>query len=1221
MNDANTAGKVGILAAHGYSSVPSAVNSFGKPLWQTETSTIDDAFDGSISNALMWAVNIHEYMTKAGANAWHYWWLQSAGADSGGLTDQFGIPAKRMYALGNYSKFVRPDFYRIGATNDGSVLVSAYKDPVSGKFAIAAINTNTVPMVETFHLKDFTPSVVTPWITSESLSLAPQAGWAISGSSFVYALPARSVVTFVGQVAPGSQPEILSQPQSIRGAAGAGATFSVLALAGSPLSYQWRVNGTNIVGETNATLSLRNLQVADTGNYTVVVNTAAGSVTSNAAFLKVMAVGIVPGYLLREVYRDISGYTISSLTNHLKFRSAPDQTDRVGSIESTGFGTNYGVRLSGFIMAPTSGNYTFYIASDDQSELYLSSDENSSRKARIAFEPQYNNQRDWTGITRRNPASPENRSAAIPLTAGQAYYVEILHKQGGGGEHVAVAWQKPGDPPPVTGEAPISGDYLSYADPALQPPRIASQPPNQTVLLGSTANFAVSALSQSSLSYQWRFNGVDIPNAIQATFSLTNVRQAQAGTYTVVVSNVNGSLTSDAATLSLVIASTTTGFLQREVYRDVPGTSVSSLTNHPKFPNAPDQVNQISSIESKDLGDDYGVRLSGFIKAPASGSYTFYISSDDQSELYLSTDASPANKVRIAENPGWNNSRDWVGTDRRNAASPENRSAAISLTAGQSYYIEVLHKEGSQGDHVEVAWRKPGDAAPANGSSPIGSAYLSYTRLVPYVEPPAITTQPLSQSVVVGTSTSFSVAATGAAPLHYQWRFGGVNINGATNATLTLVNIRSVDGGDYTVLVTNPASALISDAARLSVAKLEQTIAFDAIGAKTFGDAPFPLTAAASSSLPVSFSIVSGPATIAGNTVTIHGAGLVTVRAAQPGNDQYSAAPNVDQSILVNKASQSIVFPTIGSRIFGTSPFTITATANSGLPVGFLVVSGPAALQGNQLTLTNPGIVAVRAFQPGDLNYLPATDVEQSFLVEKAGQAIAFSPISNRSIIDPPFIISATASSGLPVTLTVVDGPASIAASTITLTNLGTVIVRAAQPGNDQYSAAPEVDQSFTVTKAAQAINFTSHPNMTFGDAPFELNASSTSGLPVTFNIISGPATISGSTATSTGVGTVIVRASQSGDANYSAAPDVEQSFSVVGAVVASISQLTFSPQGEFSFVFTGESGRSYNLEVSNDLTVWTVLDTRFNANGTLQFRESTAAGFQQRFYRVIPKP
>ncbi len=199
MSDSNTAGAVGIMAAHDYGGLNVALDNYGKPFWETETSTFDP-FDGGITNAMYWAVEIHDFLTISQVNAWHYWWLIPAGSDNEGLTDAFGNPAKRMYVLGNYSRFIRPNYYRIDADNNNvNSLVSAYKEPTSGKFAIVAINTNVINLPQNFSFTNFMPIAVTPWVTSANASLTSNAPTAVVNGSFNYILPPMSVVTFVGQ--------------------------------------------------------------------------------------------------------------------------------------------------------------------------------------------------------------------------------------------------------------------------------------------------------------------------------------------------------------------------------------------------------------------------------------------------------------------------------------------------------------------------------------------------------------------------------------------------------------------------------------------------------------------------------------------------------------------------------------------------------------------------------------------------------------------------------------------------------------------------------------------------------------------------------------------------------------------------------------------------------------------------------------------------------------
>jgi hypothetical protein len=116
------------------------------------------------------------------------------------------------------------------------------------------------------------------------------------------------------------------------------------------------------------------------------------------------------------------------------------------------------------------------------------------------------------------------------------------------------------------------------------------------------------------------------------------------------------------------------------------------------------------------------------------------------------------------------------------------------------------------------------------------------------------------------------------------------------------------------------------------------------------------------------------------------------------------------------------------------------------------------------------------------------------------------------------------------------------------MTGPGRVTLQADQYGNIKYNEARRVLRSFTV-KVEQSITFAALAGRTFGDAPFEMSATSSSGLPVVFGVVSGPAAVVGATISITGAGTVVIRASQTGSPNYNAAPVVEQSLAVAKAV------------------------------------------------------------------------
>jgi uncharacterized repeat protein (TIGR03803 family) len=427
-------------------------------------------------------------------------------------------------------------------------------------------------------------------------------------------------------------------------------------------------------------------------------------------------------------------------------------------------------------------------------------------------------------------------------------------------------------------------------------------------------------------------------------------------------------------------------------------------------------------------------------------------------------------------------------------------------------------------------------------------------------------------------------------PYHYTYKASGIpapTINltsGALPSGLTLgangrLSGTPVQAGIYTGLISasNGAGAPATQAFSITIQQVSQTIgAFGMIPNQIYGAAPFTITPpTASSGLPVTVTVKSGPATISGNTVTLTGAGTVILAGDQAGNVNYTAAPEVTTSFTVGQATQTIAaFPAITNTTFGVAPFAIVPpAASSGLPVTVTVKSGPATIAGNTITITGAGTVVLAADQAGNANYTAAKEKTASFTVAPATQTISpFAAITNATYGVAPFRIPIpTASSGLPVTMTIKSGPATIAGNTITVTGAGSVTVAADQAGNTNYDTAPEVTTVFTVAPAPQTISpFAGIASVTYGSAPFAIvPPAASSGLPVTVTVRSGPAKLSGDTVTITGAGTVVLAADQSGNSNYTAAAEVTTSFTVSKAAqtiaaFAAITNMTYGV-GEFS--------------------------------------------------------
>jgi hypothetical protein len=207
------------------------------------------------------------------------------------------------------------------------------------------------------------------------------------------------------------------------------------------------------------------------------------------------------------------------------------------------------------------------------------------------------------------------------------------------------------------------------------------------------------------------------------------------------------------------------------------------------------------------------------------------------------------------------------------------------------------------------------------------------------------------------------------------------------------------------------------------------------------------------------------------------------------------------------------------------------------------------SVSGSTVSFTAAGTCVVRANQSGDASYQPAPQVQQSFTVvpPPSPQTITFTSSAPGSAIylGTNYNVSATASSGLPVSFTVSGNCTLSGSSTVVMSGAGTCTVSANQSGSSSYFAAPQVQQTFSIAKRSQTITFPAPPgNYDKGDPPFPLSATSTSGLAVTYTIdpsSTSICTVSGDTITPVDRGDCVVHANQAGDANYLAASQVTQ--------------------------------------------------------------------------------
>lgn len=455
--------------------------------------------------------------------------------------------------------------------------------------------------------------------------------------------------------------------------------------------------------DTNASFTLP-------GTYRLQLDASAGALSTQETFDVVVLPAAIPGYVMGEadyaVYSDIAGIEITDLTSNSKFPNSPDLTSNLTSLEGTHGGNTYGSTITCVVIPPVTGNYRFYIASDDKSQLLFNSSGASAAGATVIASVS-----DWTNARQWNKYSSQ-QSAVISLTAGQPYYLRALHKEGSGGDNLAIAWTTPTDSTITV----IGSTSIARAE-VVETAAITTQPANQTINLGDTATFSIAVTGPEPRFFQWRRNGVNFTLG-DSTLTLNNAGALLAGTWDCVYTSGNTVITSNPVTLTINgVGTLQTGGLWQEVYNNVGGTTVDSLLQHANYPMLSTSSGILAQPATSTLGDDYGQRWSGWIIPSTSGRYRFYAAADDATSLYLSPTPYEAHKVLIHSITSYTNEKQW------SARSP---SAWIQMEAGQRYFVEFFHKEAGGGDHAAFTWQKEGDPVPTDGAGLIPSANLQY---------------------------------------------------------------------------------------------------------------------------------------------------------------------------------------------------------------------------------------------------------------------------------------------------------------------------------------------------------------------------------------------------------------------------------------------------------------------------------------------------------------
>ncbi len=511
-----------------------------------------------------------------------------------------------------------------------------------------------------------------------------------------------------------------------------------------------------------------------------------------------------------------------------------------------------------------------------------------------------------------------------------------------------------------------------------------------------------------------------------------------------------------------------------------------------------------------------------------------------------------------------------TGTGLAGATVVRFGGVAGTITADSSTKITVISPPSSVTDDMTVttAAITTDSGMPVNATG-AGTVDITVTTRVgtSKLTPADHYTYTAAQPAVSGVSpnsgataggTTVTIIGTGLAGAT-SVRFGTAAAVIAADSSTQITADTPPGTGTVTVIVTTPAgTSKITNASRYTYTtrpKLTQSISFTApLSGTPGGSAALSVTAGGSGNRVV-FSVdpSSGPGvcTVSGTTLTYTAAGTCVIDANQAGDGKYTAAPQVQVTITVNAIPQSISFTAPASGTVGGSAYLSATGGGSGNPVMFSVVSsGVCTLSGTTVTYTAAGSCAIDANQAGNASYADAPQVQRTITVRKIPQSVSFKAPASGTVRGSANLSATGGGSGNPVVFSA-GSPrvCTVSGSTVTYAAAGSCVIDANQAGNATYADAPQVQRTITVRKIPQSISFTAPPQGTVGGSANLWPTGGGSGNPVVLSVASSSSSVCyvrGNTVTYALPGSCVIDANQAGNSTYAAAPQVQQTITVI---------------------------------------------------------------------------
>ena len=708
-----------------------------------------------------------------------------------------------------------------------------------------------------------------------------------------------------GKCVPGAPPAIVSQPTSRTALVGATVAFNVTARGDAPLSYQWRFQGAGLAGQTNPSLVIANVQLADGGSYSVVVANALGSVTSSPALLTVIATsnrcvpapaGLVSWWRGEGNALDSADSNNGTVQGGTTF--APGEVGQAFSFNPS----------NGTVIVPDAPSLR--LTNELTIETWINNSGTNSDRAIVSKIGGAGGNNGYQMYMRGDKLMAQFNSLGLPwpafviespvsLATGVWYHVAWTYDQSAMKLYVnglPVATNVVGAHPIAATRSTLrlSGDdnnhvyfdglidEASLYNRALSASEIAGiynagsagkcglapavrvPPASQTVAYSGNATFSVCASGTPPLSYQWRFGANPVPGATASSLVLTDVTLANAGSYSVVITNLYGSVTGGPAVLTVLPAPACV---------PAPAGLVSWWRGETNANDSADSNNGVLegsvAFVAGEVGQAFALNgINADVRVPASASLNVGLADGFTIETWIN----PADVVQWHPIVEWNNGSFgvnfaisdgtaghgalWVSVkDTDLTEHPLNTPAGllasnvwqhVAVTYAKTNGYTVLYINGVPRARAALGVFTPrtiGDLylglRPYDGGAGTRFAGLMdevslYHRALSAGEiaaiyaagnagkcsvgvPPSIVAQPTNQTALVGGTVFFGVSATGDSPLGYQWRFQGANLIGKTSSSLVLADVQLTNAGSYSVVVSNLAGSATSSNALLTV--------------------------------------------------------------------------------------------------------------------------------------------------------------------------------------------------------------------------------------------------------------------------------------------------------------------------------------------------------------------------------------------------------------------